>query len=436
MNKIMNREKLLQWIPLMIGIMASIAFILKTGPNVVDFADARDYMAAARSLISSEGYPREATLPFFRPPLYPLFIAGIWTVVPQSVVAVKLVQAILFGATAWLIFQMGFTVFKNREVALIGGIFYALNPFLLSTVGDIQTESLHTFLFATGMYAATRMLLSEEFRFRDTLLTGFAFGLAALCRPSALLVGFVVILSVFYYIVRTRGAFQRAWRSSGVALVIMALTIAPWTFANWQATREFILITDGGGFTAWVGNNPESIRAYTDTFKSPREFMYLNSTYLQDILVKRKINEWERTGGYHALSLKGRENRWRQETLGNIKQHPWLTTKLWGYKLWGYWRPWLHPAAYSFKVVLVSAVIWVSLYALALYGAIASWKLERGRLLTKLLIMMFLACTFVHVATLSMLRYRLPYVDPYLCVLSGYACWLLFCRVAVFRQRK
>jgi 4-amino-4-deoxy-L-arabinose transferase-like glycosyltransferase len=178
--------------PLLLSLSVTVAY----GMHVVRFGDAGDYLDAARSLITTGTYPRTASLPFFRPPGYPLFIAGLWSFAPDSVVSIKVVQSLLFATTCWLLFCISLLATSDRKAAIAGAALYALNPFALRQAAEVQTETLHTALVATGVWMLLRGCAIWRKRsgsggssFGWDLAAGIAFGAAALCRPTALFVG-------------------------------------------------------------------------------------------------------------------------------------------------------------------------------------------------------------------------------------------------------
>ena len=428
MNKGINQDKW-QWFPLFFGACLSLLTIVIIGVRTVRFGDAGDYIAGAQALLNGLAYPREASLPFFRPPLYPLLIASIWLVLPGSVVAIKLVQSILFGFTCWLLYQLGKVLADgNFRPALIGASLYAVNPFALLQTADIQTECLHTFLIALGLYFLTLLLRSNVLHYRYGLFAGMVFGLASLCRPTALPIGIILAITLIV-IVRHVNQPSDYCRSGGVMLSGLLLAILPWSISNLNATGEFILITDGGGYHLWLGNHPAELRLYETRFLSSKEFDNYSYGYLQQELPQETIKEWESSGGYKSLSLKQREARWQQAALQNVRSYPLQTLRLLMYKTLAYWRPWLLLGAYSRQVVLASSVVLIPLFLLALLGINYIYISRNSRSLLVILIVLFIASTIVHTISHVMLRFRLPYVDPYLSVFAGVAIWHLFARI-------
>jgi len=109
-----------KFIPLVFGFgLAVLTIMLRKGQDVT-FGDAADYMARAHELLRTGNYSREPfvqTLPFFRVPLYPLFITTTWKLVPNSIIAIKFAHDILFGGTCQILYSIGLLVFKSWPFA-------------------------------------------------------------------------------------------------------------------------------------------------------------------------------------------------------------------------------------------------------------------------------------------------------------------------------
>ncbi|MBX3278754.1 MAG: glycosyltransferase family 39 protein [Acidobacteria bacterium] len=415
-----ERKYVGQFLPLTVGAcLAASVIIFVVGPHTVNFGDAGDYMAAAQRVLDNQHYPRESSLPFFRPPFYPYFIAAVWILVPGSVLAVKLVQAILFGLTCWLLYRIGGLLYgENHQAALIGAMLYALNPLALLQVGDIQTESLHAFLVALGVYSLMIALRGDAVNHKWALFAGAAFGAASLCRPTAYPIG--LLLSAGVIVIGHRiGNRADYYKSAGLMIAGIFLVISPWAISNRVATGEWILITDGGGYHLWLGNHPALIRFYEGGFDSRKEFDEYSNDYLQRRLPEEIMAGWDNAGGYKSLSLKQRESLWQRAALENMTTYPWLTLRLWIYKAWGFWRPWLSSNAYPKLMVVGSGVFLVFLYILAASGIILYGRTVQSLRLFAILAILFIGATIVHVITHVMMRFRLPYIDPYLCLFAG-----------------
>jgi tetratricopeptide (TPR) repeat protein len=130
----------------------------------------------------------------------------------------------------------------------VAGLLAALyRPFLLYE-DFLLTETLVVFLAALGLvacFAADRARLAAARGVkRRHLLAGFVLGLGLLARPTLL-----PLAALVWFAAGTR-------RNALVALLGVALAIAPVTLRNWAAGGSPVLITAHGGETFYVGNRP------------------------------------------------------------------------------------------------------------------------------------------------------------------------------------
>lgn len=387
------------------------------GFGKADFGDAEAYLASARAIVQGQAYPRESPVGdrLFRAPGYPLLIAFTWLFAPYSIAAIKLVQAVLFGLLCACIYAIAFRVLRDQRVACISGLLVALNPLLLVMATDVQTEIPHATLVAAAVFFL--LLSADERRSHWAALAGLCLGWGSLFRPSTLPVGLGLLvgyLGMMICLVRKRWV---ALRLTGVALVAMLGVVLPWTVSNYQATGGLILITDADGFAFWLGNHPLNLALYQGHLTSAE-----HSLILSQVEAPRMIELGGGSAWYSALSLPERSAFWRELGLRYVTEDPLRSIQLWLYKAWGYWQPWLQPFGYSRWIVVSSGLVMVTLYALAVPGAVMLWRKQSGRPLVAMVLFLAVASTAVHVLTLSSVRYRLPFVDPYLSVFA--ACTL------------
>ena len=412
-----SKRRIIQVGLAVLAFVLCIGMIFVTGRNNPDFADSIDYITAARMLVADGSYPAVGGLNFFRAPLYPLFMAGIWSVTGESVFVVKVIQAVLHALTTLMIFRTAKLLTTSMLVATIAGLLFAVNPFFVYQAAAIQTEALQTFVMTLALMLVVQMVVSEEgFDLKTAAFAGVAFGLGALCKNSPL--GICIVLAVAMAVLCYR-------RKNSVAapllmVIVMFVTILPWSFYNLRTRGEFILINDSSGFIAWVGNHPANIRIYEGKFES-REETQQYQDYLAKTLAAEQIAEWERTKGYNGLSFKERERLWREKAIENAKAEPGITARLFGWKLFGLWRPWLSGDIYSTKGMLVSAFVLIPLLVLGFAGMWISRKQRRMREVLILFTLLMLFVTAVHTVLVSAMRLRLPNVDPFLTIFAAIA---------------
>jgi len=412
--------------------LAALAFVLcvgmiyVTGRDNPDFSDSIDYITAARMLVEDGSYPAVGGLNFFRAPLYPLFMAGIWSVTGESVFAVKIVQSMLHAVTVLMIFRTAKLLTVSTLVATIAGLLFALNPFFVYQAAAIQTEALQTFVMTLALLLLVKMVVSEDgFDLKTAAAAGVAFGLGALCKNSPL--GICIVLAVAMTVLCYRR--KNSFAAPALMVIVMFITILPWSFYNLRTRGEFILINDSSGFVAWVGNHPANIRIYEGKFES-REETQQYQDYMAKTLAAEQVAEWERTKGYSGLSFKERESLWRQQAIENAKAEPGITARLIAWKLLALWRPWLSADIYSTKGMLISAALLMPLLILGFAGMWISRNRPRMRVVVILFAILMLFVTAVHAGLVSAMRLRLPSVDPFLTIFASIAIVTILGRLA------
>ena len=245
---------------LALALVPRLAFFVRHQESPVFHApimDARYHDEWARAILSGEesDWSREV---YFRAPLYPYVLAGIYAVSGGSIRVAVLVQHLVGAATVVLVYLLARRLFAE-PVAWVAGLAAAAYWPLVYFEGDLLIET--TFLFLNlaalllldvGWCAARRAVL---------LAAGVVFGLAAVARPTILL--FLPFLPLAFLAARLPGGPRRAGGPGWVAAALLvwagaALPIAPVIVRNWVVGRDVVPIASQGGVNFWIGNNPES----------------------------------------------------------------------------------------------------------------------------------------------------------------------------------
>jgi len=397
-----------------VAVVLGIVAIFALGWDNPYFIDSPDYIAAARSLLTDGTYPSISSLPFFRAPLYPMFMAAVWSITSENAFAVKLVQVALHAGFVVMIYAASKILTGDRLAAGIGGLMAVTNPFFLYHAAAIQTETLHTFLVMLGMLATVALLMNRGPEIRMSVIAGIAFGLAALCKPSALGVG--IVATVILVLLGFRSGKRLA--VPAVIVAAMFLTILPWSFYNEATKGEFILINDAGGYALWLGNHEAGLPLYESTFNSGAEREEYQE-YVSKTLAAKQIEEWEATRGYSGLSLSNREALWREAAIEKIRSDPPRSLRLFAWKLWGFLKPNLNREVYGEKAAIASTVYMVLVWVLALIGFVQVGRDPRTHKALWFLAVVVLFVTAAHMVIVSNLRLRIPYIDPWLMVFAG-----------------
>ena len=414
-------------LPCIIGIAFSLLVISYFGWGKVEFGDAEDYINGANAFLNGTPYPlRSVFHPMFRPPLFSMLIAGVWSIFPESIVAIKLTQCLLHGLTVFFAYKTVFEILRKEAPAVLGALVVAVNPLLAGHTVDLFTEPLHTFLCMLAMFQLAKLLKSDSVSYVRAFSVGVVFGLATLCRPAILGVA-ISVIAVFAW-VQIREIDRVKYILAAVVMLFgIGLTIAPWTYHNYKHTGEFILVNDGFSYNLWLGNLPGTLRLYEGEFASKEENQAFADHYWGTVQ-KEKLAEFEQTDNFSELGINEREKVWRREAVENMSADYGLTTRLMIGKLGSFWTPFLNRWAYGNTVVNLIALFVISTYVFGLYGMYVFFKDRAGRRYVLLLIVTFFVTTVIHVLIFGFVRYRVPNVDPYLSMLTGVAVWHIAAR--------
>lgn len=414
-------------IPSIVGFALSVAAIWLYGFERADFGDAADYIAAAKSILDGTPYPRRGDFhPVFRAPVFPAFVALVWTIFYESVVAFKIAQAVLHAATCFVIYRTIYELVGRNAPAFFGALLCAVNPLLFGHTVDFFSEPLQTLLVALSIFVLIKLLKSDERLYLKAVALGVLFGLSTLCRPTIFPIILCLVPLIFLLFVKDKQKRIRYFFASGAIYVALFSVIAPWTYSNYRATGDFIPVVNGFGYNFWLGNHPETLRLYEGTYES-REDNQKFADYWAGELPSAKMKELEASDNLSALSVNEQERVWRREALKNINENPRLTARLYWGKVKSYWTPLLNRFAYPFPLVVLTAIFVCGSYLFGVYGAAILWRDQTGRKLVVLLAAQFVLATLLHSLIIANVRYRTPYVDPFLCLLSGIALWNIAC---------
>lgn len=227
-----------------------LVFLYATQETGLMIVDEQHYHTLAQNLSRGHGFAwGPGQLTSARPPLYPAFMALVWTVTgTESIIAVRIAQIILALATVYLLYRLGLLLFERR-VALLAAAGLCFYPSLVAFNFFVLTEVLFTFLLTLIVLGAVVVIRSGNAWV--ALVTGAVLGLAALTRSVLWL--FPAILCPFVYIaaVGSRG------RRLGLVVVLFvgyAALVLPWAMRNTELQGVFTVIDTMGGITLRMGN--------------------------------------------------------------------------------------------------------------------------------------------------------------------------------------
>ncbi|MCH7624152.1 MAG: glycosyltransferase family 39 protein, partial [Nitrospinae bacterium] len=217
------------------------------------------YIELARNLVHGEGYVFEpgGAPSIHRPPAFPFFLIPA-AVLPDFLqqLGVIILNSAFLGGSAFLLYKFAIQFF-NFQLALISVVVLVLNPWLLWLIKN-PTVPIFQMFITTAFIALILHLFfrPEELKKKSSLGSGVALGLVGgiLALTHGVMLPIVFTVFVFFFIA---GWFKkkRAWlKMTSMALVVLLLVVAPWTFRNWLVTDRFIPVTGNVGIAYFLGN--------------------------------------------------------------------------------------------------------------------------------------------------------------------------------------
>ena len=228
--------------------MLRLAFVAVAGHTLS--LQASGYDPYAVNLLAGHGYTRFDDLhpDSDLPPLYPFFLAGVYSVFGRSAVAVALVQIVFDVVTIAAIYAIGRRVGGERA-GLLAAAFTGFYPYLLFQGVSVNDTTLFTMLLALGVWAVYRVWDTRSWRW--AAFAGLMFGVAALTKTLV-----AVMLPLFALWWWRQLGFRRAFGLAAVMGFVFVAVLLPWVVRNTRLHGSLTLISTNDGSNLYQGNNP------------------------------------------------------------------------------------------------------------------------------------------------------------------------------------
>jgi len=217
---------------LILAFLIRLGFVLALNPNGYYFSDTRHYDKAAKALLAGEGFGEK----YYRAPLYPVMMAGVYFVFGKSFLAMRLLEAFLGTGLCWLVFLIAKGLL-DESIALIAALLSALFPHFVLLAGILYPTQVFAILLAASFFF---LLQSEKAnQFTKVTLSGGLAALAALTVPA---IFFVIPFWLLWLVFRSRKSIRRNLVLSLVFLLALAVALAPWTLRNYHKYARVTLV--------------------------------------------------------------------------------------------------------------------------------------------------------------------------------------------------
>jgi 4-amino-4-deoxy-L-arabinose transferase-like glycosyltransferase len=212
-----------------VGVLLRIAFVLAADSRQLTFlsggSDAPVYDSLARNIIAHKGFTNAGTPTAFRPPGYPLLLAGFMEIFGQHYIsAVRWLQCLAGLLTVWVCGRISRHLFdaEAEQATIVFGLFL---PTLLFSTDQLLTECLAALLTAIFIWLMIRQ--QEKGDVRSACGLGFIAGVQAILRFNA------AALPIFalWTALKSRQKPLISWRVAAI-LFLPLLLVLPWLVRN------------------------------------------------------------------------------------------------------------------------------------------------------------------------------------------------------------
>jgi 4-amino-4-deoxy-L-arabinose transferase-like glycosyltransferase len=206
--------------------------------------DSTFYYWSAKSIAAGHGYSILGHPTAFFPVGWPAFLGGVFALTGPSIVAILVVNLILWSATTGLVYALARRM-GGRATGVVAALLVATSPTLTLYVLRAYSEALFIplLLLVCLLLTARR----ETPTLRAAAWAGVCLGLAILVRSTAVVLPFLLPLWLLL-----RRPVRESWRAAAVLCSVSCLVVAPWIVRNELVMHSFAISTNGG-YTLWSG---------------------------------------------------------------------------------------------------------------------------------------------------------------------------------------
>ncbi len=206
-------------------------FVLPHPERALD-ADSKGYLLLAEQLLDSHSFPS-----ILRTPVYPFFIAVVYSFLGKFPQAVLLFQYLVDSFTAIIVVLLFFRLFQNVTYSVLAGFLYAVNPFSVFYSTRILSETVFTFLFTVAVYFFVLFLFNRRKLFLS--VSSLLLGIAVLCRPIAFYTPLLLVPCIFF----AGYALKDRMRNVLIFLMVFFAVLLPWYAKNHAQYGRWTLST-------------------------------------------------------------------------------------------------------------------------------------------------------------------------------------------------
>jgi len=397
-------------------------------------SDAESYFALAKNLLQHRGFFIDVAWgpSAFRTPLYPLFVAGLYWLVPKLGFVI-FVQNIVGASSVVLAYRLGRVLFAHR-VALAASLLYLFESQRLQVTNQLMSEALFLVFFLPALIFFFRY--RSERRMSLIAASAIFLGLATLTKPIIQFLPFVMV----FFLVAERPFLQTVRKNAvacGIFLLLVGAVLSPWLIRN-KIHFDTWKLSPVGGTNLYFVNAAHFLQYQAKKNGVVKEFQEeLTDKALHDLNLNLDRSDWVRQS--IRLMEFEYEPYFTREAIKIISNDPFFYAKVHG----GRFIPFFVDSSLSRSASAISfnvpnrpnwifypylywggRFIWLSLFLVMTGGLVMFWDMIKKRLWFHV----FFIVTMVYFAALAAMnwdapRMRLP-VNPLIFMLFAESLFL------------
>jgi len=346
--------------------------------------------------------------PFFRAPLYPYFLALLYTIFGTNFTIVLFIQHLIGVTAVPLVFIIAKRYFGSTTAYIAAGL-----TVINGTLIYFESQLLLDFMTVIFMLL-TLLLLDSGYRQKRNLIflaVGLVTGIHAITRPNIL----AVLPLIFLWILTIDDKLKSKIKFIVLLTIGTLIIILPITFRNIIVGKDNVLIASQGGINFYIGNNEKAdgMTALLPGFG--HGWHYTDAEYEVSQGLGKKIG---------TIKPSEVSDYYTNKTLNFIINHPGqfralLIKKL--YMFWNYFSISNNNNLYFLTDYIGMSFIPLNLFAiispLGLIGMILCFKRNRRYWIFPILIFGYMLTVIAFFITA---RFRLPLI-PILTITAAYA---------------
>lgn len=353
------------------------------------FGDSVSYEVLAQHLSRGEDFIYGDAL-VARTPGYPVLLAPVYWIaeLPPTLAlrSIGIVCGMLaIGLAAWIA-RMLF----DPVAAVLAAILVAFYPGAIGMSVFVLSEAPFVPLMLLNLGWLIVALRAEETsrRLQFAALSGLAFGLAILMRPSWLMFPlFAAPIGLLCYANR-----KQQLTAYAAAAVVAAIVLTPWWVRNYMVIGKFVPTTLQVGASLYDGISPMATGAS-------------DMSYVPGFRKELAAEEADLEGPLPGTFESRLDDRMKQASLEWAKQNPGRVVQLAGVKFWRYWTPLGNDREVIGKLDIVTALGYLPI---VVTGLLATLLYARRMWIYFLLALPIFYFCCLHMVFVSSIRYRQP----------------------------